>query len=342
MQKENINLVPCNKSPGFYIVPNNERFSVNCDGVVYDRLNDEIAINSIYQDKPNRSESTYISVYDYPVHRLMAETFLSKEHLPNNAIPIVNHKNGIKYDNKSSNLEWTTYQGNTIHAYKTGLRSDNIPILCKNIITEEIKRYYSYWDCARSFKTNGANIYHYLNRKIQNRLFFEKFILIREGEEWPLVIENNYDSFTSTLSKELFVVNKVTKETFIFRSATDASKHTGIGGSIISKKLSKAINVGLRSFDHSDWTVMLLKYATNWMKEGAVESKKPADVSVLKSRGKRKPKRVFVENLESRECLEYDSLEQFCGILKEKKNTVQKHILMNNGVWHGLFKIKYL
>lgn len=51
------------------------------------------------------------------VHRLVCEAFIDN---PNN-YKIVNHKNGIKHDNKESNLEWSTYSNNTKHAYETGL-----------------------------------------------------------------------------------------------------------------------------------------------------------------------------------------------------------------------------
>lgn len=34
----------------------------------------------------------------------------------------VNHKNGVKYDNRWTNLEYTTSSENTTHAYRTGLK----------------------------------------------------------------------------------------------------------------------------------------------------------------------------------------------------------------------------
>jgi hypothetical protein len=56
------------------------------------------------------------------IHRLVAKAFienpLDKEE--------VNHKNGVKTDNQSDNLEWVYPNENVNHAYKTGLRKATI------------------------------------------------------------------------------------------------------------------------------------------------------------------------------------------------------------------------
>lgn len=52
------------------------------------------------------------------IHRLVATAFIPN---PENK-RCVNHKNGVKGDNRVENLEWATHSENTYHAYKVELK----------------------------------------------------------------------------------------------------------------------------------------------------------------------------------------------------------------------------
>lgn len=55
---------------------------------------------------------------NYFVHRLLAKTFINN---PLNK-PCINHKNGIKNDNRLDNLEWVTILENNLHAINNGFK----------------------------------------------------------------------------------------------------------------------------------------------------------------------------------------------------------------------------
>ena len=86
------------------------------------------------------------------IHRLVALTFLPN---PNN-YPVVNHKNGIKTDNRVENLEWCTVQYNTKHAFdclgrKGNNGGTNKPVVFLDKNTKEIiKRFDSMLEASRN------------------------------------------------------------------------------------------------------------------------------------------------------------------------------------------------
>lgn len=95
------------------------------------------------------------------VHRLVAESFLGGPH-PDLQ---VNHKNGVKDDNRVVNLEWCTGSENVKHAYATGIRkpSGGRGTIRPVRVTELNTVYPNLHECAKAIGSNSGNLSHYLH-----------------------------------------------------------------------------------------------------------------------------------------------------------------------------------
>jgi hypothetical protein len=91
------------------------------------------------------------------LHRLIAGTFIPN---PENK-PFVNHKNGIKTDNRAENLEWVSHQENVQDAYEKGFNSSAKPVV--HISSGDI--YYSISEAARVLNLNYNSCTKKLKKK---------------------------------------------------------------------------------------------------------------------------------------------------------------------------------
>ena len=103
---------------------------IDIDGKVY-RNSKQIKTSIDRQGYERFTISTNNKVKNYSVHRLLAECYLENPLKK----PQVNHKNGIKNDNRIHNLEWVTRSENMNHSVKV------LGKKFKGKITDEIKLY---------------------------------------------------------------------------------------------------------------------------------------------------------------------------------------------------------
>lgn len=71
----------------------------------------------------------------YMVHRLVAQTFLT----PDPDRPMVNHKDGVKTNNRVSNLEWCTKSENALHSYRLGMSKPPRPEGNPKVTPEQVR-----------------------------------------------------------------------------------------------------------------------------------------------------------------------------------------------------------
>lgn len=107
----------------------------------------------------------------YAVHRLMCLTFFGE----NKDKKHVNHKNGVKHDNRIENLEWCTPKENCIHAWETGLSNSNDNV--RKISREKMLRWNSSEEGKMHCSNNGK-----ARRKLSKDVVVEIFKRNKEGQ----------------------------------------------------------------------------------------------------------------------------------------------------------------
>lgn len=88
------------------------------------------------------------------VHRLVATAFIDNP----NKFPEVDHKNGDKFDNKASNLEWVTGSENCIRAQDTIVRHHAVGINQLSLNGEFIKTFKSIKEASTTTGVHNRNI----------------------------------------------------------------------------------------------------------------------------------------------------------------------------------------
>lgn len=99
------------------------------------------------------------------IHRLLALAFLDYFDHPDKLV--VNHKDGNKNNYSLDNLEWRYQRDNAIHAYSSGLRGDNIPVVFKDYKTGNVYSTYSISNAGRILGVGDESVrYKLINKSL--------------------------------------------------------------------------------------------------------------------------------------------------------------------------------
>lgn len=309
---------------GFYHHPEIESIVVSRNGYVID-------IRGNYCPIPTMSNGYWTVTIRgrgaFKVHRLLAETFLREP--AGIERPIVNHLDGIKTNNDLTNLEWTDYSGNIIHAYATGLRSDSRPILLKDIITGELTEFNSLQEAARHFNVNGSEMYRYLSNGALVP-WKKRYELIYVGDNWRGLTGDDVGKVNNGQSKEIVAVRDGV--TYIFASIADTSRALGIS-------LYKLYS-GLANNKLVDNTVV--KYLEEYDGDTDDAIRHVAHKStIVRPNFKRSPVPISVTDISTGETVQWESCEEFARVYGVTKSAIQRSMLYKEGRWRH-FLIKYI
>lgn len=154
-------------------------------------------VSAVADDRGDRSKQ---------VHHLICRAFHGD---PPTSKHEVNHKDGNKHHNCPHNLEWMTRSENLTHAYETGLRSDNIPIVVTDVRSGETERFASLASLARFLKMTPGTISSTIldHREVPFRKIytFEKDYSDHQVTGWDWVrdiVAYDYVDRTSTVTSD--------------------------------------------------------------------------------------------------------------------------------------------
>lgn len=151
-------------------------------------------------------------------HRLLALTFIPFK--GDVSKMTVNHKNGIKGDDRLSNLEWATYQQNQEHAGRAGLTTKCIPITVVNEETGLETYYDSYIKCARDLGITKDAVAWRVS-KGPNKVWPDgnRYKKSRDAKPWGETVQ------IANGRKRVTLVKDIKKDTvYIFEDLTNAAK----------------------------------------------------------------------------------------------------------------------
>lgn len=224
--------------PGFFYIPFYVNYAINKTGSLINietGKEKQWSITPTENNKRNQKGGYFYSrvLNDFGfskclfLHRALCLVF--KEYDNKVQSLVVNHRDGNPSNNLLDNIEWSTYKDNNIHAVVSGLKSDNKPILSKNIKTGEILRFYSINECGRYYNAPRAGFIQHRLKRSGNKIYSD-YLLFKydDGTDWPAIDLDKVEIIRSGRSDLIKARNVFTGDVILFLGAEKGSHLTGV------------------------------------------------------------------------------------------------------------------
>lgn len=204
----------------------------------------------------NRSVSRTVSK-----HRLVCLVF--KEYGHDVMSRVVNHLDGVKFNNHPDNLKLGDYRDNNIHALQNGLVPSRIPVLVKDITTGIVTRYQNANDCAKKLGNISAQEVVGKCRNTLDKIVVDGLLFKFDNDtEWPDVDGKGMINYTrSGRGEDMVAKNVFTGEVIVFTGAQTGELLTKVPYFIINSHVSND-----RVIPYDGWNFRFLKSAVDWPK----------------------------------------------------------------------------
>lgn len=278
----------------------------------------------------------YARSNNFPVHRLKVETFLETPEVEDGVKLIPNHIDGDKTNDVLDNLEWTTYSGNLIHAYESGLRKENFTCTLTDLKTDEVHEFHSLSAAAKFLELPPANLTVYL-RKPRNYPLMFKYMIKVTGINTTELTKKDLCKPPAGRGVPFYLVDNETGEKEVIPTLVVLKER--FPGTTI-RSFCHALTLKLKS---GKWSVMKIEDPDVLIEIVRTHPYFKELKSDLKQRGNFKKKsaiKIKVTNLLTNEVKIYPSVLNFCETHNFKKGSVQKAIWRDNRWKH--YNIEYL
>lgn len=187
----------------YRVIPNYSRYAISRKGQVLEIETRRFLEVSYPSSELGWSDTHYPTVriyspdkkgyHDSYVHRLVASAWLVRESSDLILRPLVNHKDGDKSNFAVSNLELCSFSENSLHAYSTSLRTDNIECKVRDFETGKVYNFPSKSQAAEFMGISKQSLNHSAMIIRKGKLYNDRFEFKLKEDNSPWFYKNRRD-----------------------------------------------------------------------------------------------------------------------------------------------------